>query len=114
LVEQRRVCPGIDEPVERGSELRITVLDASGEPQPNVELLIRWGANEDRAFTGLKPEKGAGYADFGLVMGESYQVGVIGTGSEVAQGIVVDNCVGRDVIASWVVVFQLRDGASFE
>jgi hypothetical protein len=100
--------------VERGGELRITVLDARGEPQPNVELLIRWGAGEDRAFTGLKPEKGAGYADFDLATGESYQVGVIGIGSEVAQGIVADDCVGRDAFASWVVVFQLSDGASFE
>jgi hypothetical protein len=90
------------------------VLDVAGHPQANVELLIRWTGGEDRAYTGLKPEKGIGYADFDLVVGQSYQVGVIGLESDVAQGIVADECEGAESgrIASWEVVFQLSGGAS--
>jgi hypothetical protein len=114
LIEQRRVCPSQGGPAEAGAELQIRVLDAEGKPQPNVELLVRWETGEDRAFTGLKPEKDAGYADFDLFAGQSYQVGVIGIESEVAQGIVADSCAGHDVLAFWVVVFQLRDGTVIE
>ena len=118
LIEQKRVCLGTVHPDEIGGQLRITVLDAEGEQQPNVELLIRWSDGEDRAFTGLKPEVGAGYADFEMVQGQSYQVGVIGAQSDVAQGMVADECTGEGVedgrIASWEIVFRLSRAASSE
>ena len=90
--------------------MRITVLDGDGEPLPNVELLIRWQAGEDRFYTGLKPEQGAGYADYDLAAGESYQVGIIGPESDFALGIEADACEdGR--LAGWELVFRLRDSA---
>jgi hypothetical protein len=114
LVQQRRVCPVATGPA--GGQLRITVLDAQGKQQPNVELLIRWSDGEDRAFTGLKPELGVGYADLQMEKGQIYQVGVIGMESDIAQGIVADDCPddgsGSRRIASWEVVFQLSDVAS--
>jgi hypothetical protein len=94
------------------------VLDQEGEQQPNVELLLRWSEGEDRACTGLKPEIGVGYADFGVAAGQSYQVGVIGIESDLAQGIVADECIGEGMekgqIASWEIVFQLRGRALSE
>ena len=106
LAVQERRCEG-----EASAEgvLRVTVLDAEGEPLPNVELLIRWQAGEDRFFTGLKPERGAGYADYVLAAGESYEVGIVGTASDLAQGMVADVCFDG-ARASWVLVFRLRDG----
>jgi hypothetical protein len=99
-----------------GGQLRITVLDAEGEQQPNVELLIRWSDGEDRAFTGLKPQVGVGYADFAMEQGQIYQVGVIGIQSDVAQGIVADECVagevGKQELASWEIMFRLSGVAS--
>ena len=116
LVQQRRVCPEATDPA--GGQLRITVLDAQGKQQPNVELLIRWSDGEDRAFTGLKPERGVGYADLQMESGQSYQVGVIGVESDIAQGIVADECpddgTGGRRTASWEVVFQLSGVASTE
>jgi hypothetical protein len=79
---------------------------------PNVEFLIRWSTGEDRFFTGLKPEIGVGYADYALEAGESYQVGIVGTESDVAQGIVADACGEGGALASWEVVFQLSGEAS--
>jgi hypothetical protein len=91
------------------------VLDERGEQQPNVELLIRWSDGEDRVFTGLKPEIGAGYADLRMEPGSSYQVGVIGTERDVAQGIVADECpedgTGSRQMASWDILFQLSGAA---
>jgi hypothetical protein len=120
LVRQSRICPGTADSGGQGigGQLRIIVLDAEGEQQPNVELLIRWSGGEDRAFTGLKPEIGAGYADLQMTAGESYQVGVIGIESDVAQRILADECVGEGAeniqVASWEVVFRLSGVASAE
>jgi hypothetical protein len=90
--------------------LSVVVYDAQGDPLPNVELLIRWPEGEDRFFTGLKPEQGAGYADYALTAGQSYQVGIVGIESDVAQDIVVDAC-ADGALASWELVFRLRDRA---
>jgi hypothetical protein len=87
----------------------VVVLDAEGEPQPNVELFIRWSSGDDHFFTGLKPEIGAGYADYDLTKGETYQVEVV-VDSEVAQGIVADVCAGGERLASWYLVFQWSGG----
>jgi hypothetical protein len=117
LAQLRRVCPGASDPEEVGGQLRITVLNAVGEQQPNVELLVRWSDGEDRVFTGLKPEVGAGYADFAMERGQSYQVGVIGTESDVAQGVVADECAdgtGGTRMASWEIVFRLSGAGSSE
>jgi len=82
------------------------VLDADGRQMPNVEMIVRWDGGDDRFFTGLKPDIGAGYADFAMEKGETYQVAIVGTESDVAQGIVADVCEG-DHLTSWEVVFRL-------
>jgi hypothetical protein len=104
LAALQRRCGG------EASVLRVTVYDDAGQPLPNVELLIRWPQGEDRFFTGLKPEQGAGYADYDLVAGERYQVGVVGLESDVAQEIVADTCLDGTP-AGWDVVFRLRGSA---
>jgi hypothetical protein len=93
-----------------GGLLRVTVLDSDGEPVPNVELLIRWDTGEDGFFTGLKPERGVGYADYALEAGKSYQVGIVGLKSDFAQGIVSDAC-DDGTRASWDLVFRLQGAA---
>ena len=83
----------------------IIVLDYEGQPLPNIELLVRWDLGDDRFFTGLKPEVGPGYADFGMAKSNVYQVVVVGAESQVAQGIVADTC-DEGYLASWQIVFQ--------
>jgi hypothetical protein len=46
--------------------IQVEVNDQSGEPTPGVPVIITWAGGEERFFTGLKPEKGLGYADFTL------------------------------------------------
>ena len=103
VTHQSHTCEGPD------GMLRITVRDAAGEPKPNVELLIRWSDGEERFFTGLKPENGPGYADYRLQKGQTYQVGIVGTLSDVATEIAGDLCATQDRLASWEVVFQLAN-----
>jgi hypothetical protein len=94
----------------RSGLLSVVVYDAQGDPLPNVELLIRWSEGEDRFYTGLKPEQGAGYADYALADGQSYQVGIVGIESDIAQGMAVDAC-PDGARASWELVFRLQDSA---
>ena len=53
-----------------------------------------------------------------MMPGTSYQVGVIGMQSDVAQGIVSDKCTeegaGSRQFASWEVTFRLRGVLSLE
>ena len=60
----------------------VMVLDAEGQQQPGIELLVRWDGQDGHFFTGLKPEVGPGYADFGLKKGVIYQVLIIGAESQ--------------------------------
>jgi hypothetical protein len=107
LASQERRCD-TDESVDGLLEIR--VLDAEGLPLPNIELLIRWQEGEDRFYTGLKPDVSAGYADYELAAGKSYQVGILGRASDTAQEIVADAC-EDGTRASWSLVYRLREGA---
>jgi hypothetical protein len=89
----------------------VTVLDADGQPKPNVELFVRWSDGDDHFFTGLKPEISPGYADLEMIKGETYQVEAV-VQSDVAREMVADVCEGQERLASWRVVFRWRGEAS--
>jgi len=42
--------------------------------QPGIPVRVAWDSGEDRFFTGLKPERGAGYADFQMEANRAYTV----------------------------------------
>jgi hypothetical protein len=100
LTEQRRTCQDAD------GQIRVLVYDADGEQQPNVELFIRWSQGEDRFYTGLKPERGAGYADYGMAVDGTYQVGIVGAESDVALDVTADACQGQGQLPSWDIAFR--------
>lgn len=100
IITQQRAC---DPP---GGQLRVTILDSTGNPQPNVELLIRWNGQDEHFFTGLKPEESLGYADFTMQEGQLYDLVIVGAQSDVAQGIAADGCESENRLASWDIVFQ--------
>ena len=52
--------------------LMVFVSDAAQKPIPGVEVIVEWNGNEEHFFTGLKPEIGAGYADFNMQPNQSY------------------------------------------
>jgi len=60
LLSMEEVC---DLPLEE-PRIVVQVQDREGVPVPGVLVVINWVGGEERFFTGLKPEKGLGYADF--------------------------------------------------
>jgi hypothetical protein len=51
------------------AHLRFIVRDASGADLPNVAIEIRWSSGDDTVYTGFKPERGVGYADYAATPG---------------------------------------------
>ncbi len=102
LIQRERVCKS------PGGLIEVVVLDAGGQPRPNVELLVRWDGQTEHFFTGLKPEWGVGYADFAMTGGVEYQVVIVGLESDVAQGLLADRCGDSGALAVWQIVFRLN------
>jgi hypothetical protein len=70
LVEKTALCaaPG------RPGYISVWLQDAQGQPLPGVEVVVSWSTGQDRFYTGLRPERGAGYADFEMAPDISYAV----------------------------------------
>jgi hypothetical protein len=54
--------------------LQIVTQDAAGNGVPGVEVIVEWAGGQDRFFTGLKPQLGAGYGDFEMTPAIEYTV----------------------------------------
>ena len=104
LVDSQKVCEG---------ELALPLIQvfaeaASGQPLPGVPVIVSWANGEERFFTGLKPEKGAGYADFSPIPGVVYSVR-LGEAGEPATGLSAFQCTnpGGDVYwGYWLLKFM--------
>ncbi len=90
------------------SLLEIEVLDKYGAPLSGIELIISWEGGEERVFTGLKPGKSPGYADFEMESGATYQVRPGIPGSQEAVNLTSSgrDCPPERPVISWHLVFQ--------
>jgi hypothetical protein len=70
LLDQQSVCDA----TQPAGLLQIVVQDSKGEPVPGVQVTIAWDGGLDTFYTGLKPELGAGYADFQMTPGMVYSL----------------------------------------
>lgn len=68
LLSQEKLC---DQQLN-APQVQIEALDRFNRPVPGVLVIVAWAGEEERFFTGLKPEKGQGYADFTLTPGTLY------------------------------------------
>lgn len=100
-----------DEP--DGARLRLFVRDAAGRDLPNIALEIRGADVSETVYTGLKPERGIGYADYDAMPGR-YAVTILNANSDTAANLVIGqapaNC-KNDKGATprgWKLVFQKR------
>jgi hypothetical protein len=88
--------------------LQVLVLNANRRQLPGVEIRITWDVNEDRFFTGLKPELGNGYADFLMTPNITYAV-QLAQGSDIATGLTAPSCqtdVGENYFGGFKLTFQ--------
>lgn len=110
LAGQEQIC-------EPGAPLRIEVIvqDEDGEGMAGVEVWLMWPGGADRAVTGLKPEKGTGYADFSVEPGVSYDLGTSELGVPLASGLLLKSCPAQEgeppVPGSWRIVLEPRPPA---
>jgi hypothetical protein len=91
-----------------GLLLRVLAEDDAGEPLPGEEVVVNWEGGEDHFFTGLKPELGAGYADFLMTPGVVYALRMAG-GGEIVSDLTAAECEtssGSRYWGSWLVVFS--------
>lgn len=110
LVEQTQLsCT--DEP--DAPHLRIVVRDASGRDLPNVGIQIRWAGGDETIYTGLKPERGLGYADFEATPG-TFSVTLVNAQSDTVSDLLIDEAPANCKIdhgttpRGWKLVFQQK------
>ncbi len=59
--------------------IEVRVYDRLGEGMPGIPVEVTWSGNQsDTFYTGLKPERELGYADFDMTSGRSYSVSIPG------------------------------------
>jgi hypothetical protein len=71
--------------------IQIEAMNILSQPVPGVLIIVTWDQGEDRFYTGLKPEKGLGYADFAPTPGTVYAI-QLGEGGQVAANISAAEC----------------------
>jgi hypothetical protein len=106
LVEQTSTCA---DPGQQG-QIAVWVRDEQGNPMPGIEVVVSWPQGQDRFFTGLRPEQGAGYADFGMKPGTRYEVGLDGFRGDMAEGLTMDLspgvCPTGTLALNWRLAFE--------
>lgn len=70
MVEQQNICVDANDP----PLLKLFLLNAEGLPASGIRLLLKSKGGDADTFTGLRPELGAGYAEFDLFPHEQYML----------------------------------------
>ncbi len=104
MISKSEVC---DQPLS-APLIQVEVSDRSGNPAPGVLVIVTWAGGEERFYTGLKPEKGLGYADFTLNPEFVYSLRLNENGSPLGN-ISAVNCTNNSGEPYWGAVF-LRFG----
>lgn len=60
--------------------IEVFVQESGGAGIPGIAVQVDWAGGRDRFYTGLKPERDNGYADFKMREDESYTVSLPGNG----------------------------------
>ena len=93
------------------ARVEVVVTDGLGEGVPGVVVWLVWPGGAQRAVTGLKPDKGLGYADFGADVGQTYSLGAGELGVALVDRLGIESCSsepGDDLMRSWRIVLQPR------
>ncbi len=104
LVDVRTYCSK-----ELSGLIEVRVQDYNGDPIPGASITVKWDNGESTFVTGLKPERGADYADFQMDAGKSYTVQVAGR-SDPSQALVAGSCndpdTGQPALISYRATFR--------
>lgn len=106
IVERTALCAAPD----RNGQISVWVQDAQGRQMAGVEIVVFWPAGQDRFFTGLRPEIGAGYADFEMSPTTEYAVSLASFPGDTAEKLTPvlppSTCPTDTLALDWRLVFQ--------
>jgi hypothetical protein len=107
LAQREQICrPG------QVPRIEVIVRDENGVGLSGVTVWLTWPGGADRAVTGLKPQRGAGYADFNAEQGVSYALGIGELGVPLASDLRIEPCPAdadqEPPMGSWLVVLEPR------
>ncbi len=109
LILQEQICePG------QVPHIEVVVRDEHGIGLDGVVVWLMWPGGADRAVTGLKPQHGAGYADFYVEPGVSgsvnYALGIGELGLPLVTDLRIESCPARKgkepLLGSWRIVLE--------
>lgn len=90
--------------------IEVRVFDDDGNELPGQPIRVRGDDERSTFFTGLKPERGQGYADFDMEEGQSYVIEMPGLSDPSSSPLVASSCfdeeAGEESIQSYRVVFR--------
>jgi hypothetical protein len=105
LATKEQICEQGQKP-----HIEVVVQDEAGAGVPGVEVWLMWDGGSDRAVTGLKPERGMGYADFDAEQGVDYSIGISELGAPLVSGLRLESCPeekGKEpLVGSWRIVLE--------
>jgi len=84
--------------------IQVEVSDRSGSPASGVLVIVTWVGGEERFYTGLKPEKGLGYADYTIDPEFVYSLRINENGSPLGN-ISAVSCTNESGEPFWGAVF---------
>jgi hypothetical protein len=107
LAEREQICqPG------QAPRIEVVVRDERGAGLSGVPVWLIWPGGADRAITGLKPQNGAGYADFNAERGVDYALGIGELGMPLVTDLRIEPCPADEdqepLMGSWFVVLEPR------
>ena len=101
LLSQREVCQAeLDQP-----RIEVIVVNPALTEIRGIEVLLTSDQRTDRALTGFKSGGSAGYADFTIEPGQSYEI-TMGDGSGSVGGIQSGRCDNEDGPTGWILRYQ--------
>jgi hypothetical protein len=104
LVSRQKICDQkLSQPL-----IQVEAVNALGQPIQGVLVIVTWDSGEERFYTGLKPEKGLGYADFTATPGVIYTLR-LGEGGDVVPNLAAAECQlasGEHFWGAWLLKFK--------
>ncbi|MCY4144867.1 MAG: hypothetical protein OXE95_07775 [Chloroflexi bacterium] len=96
--------------VDRPAIIEVSVVDYLGRGLPGQQIRARWGAQEDIFISGLKGERGGGYADFQMAADADYTLDMPNAAEPVGASLRTGLCYegNRESLKSYRVVFAER------
>lgn len=95
IIEEQMLCEGKIGP----ALLKLFLMDAEGVQLAGISLSLLSDSGEEETFTGLRPEFGAGYAQFELNPSVVYRLSV--QGGAVLEGLQAPICEGEGGTKTW-------------